>query len=169
MSHAFVRVSPSPSGAPMSNRLFDRQASLLEYLSSTAAIFGDQARGPLDPALQGIDPAVLRLQARFACNKRIEKIIAVFPRTLEMLGTDQRLILREFVEASRPTTKSPLANAREFHEFLSARWRGEPSTKPAYLPDVAECELAMAKARNVEDRERPSKKAKSDGPTRGIR
>jgi hypothetical protein len=152
----------------MNNRLFDRQSSLLEHLSSTTVIFGDQANAPIDPALRGIDRGVLRLQARFACNKRIEKIIAVFPRTLEILGADQRLILREFVAASRPTNKSTLANAREFHEFFSARWRCEPS-KSAYLPDVAACELAMAEVRNVEDYERPSKKGKSDEPKRSIR
>jgi hypothetical protein len=169
MSRASVRVSPSQSGIPMVNRLLDRQVSLVEYLASAAALFGDEVDVPADPALQGIDRGVLRLQARFACNKRIEKIIAVFPRTLEILGADQRLILREFVEASRPTNKGTLANAREFHEFLSARWRCEPP-KPAYLPDVAACERAMAEVRNVvEDHERPAKKGKSDGPKRGIR
>jgi hypothetical protein len=153
----------------MANRLLDRQTSLLEYLSSAAAIFGDQATAPVDPALQGIDRGVLRLVARFACNKRVERIIAVFPRTFEILGAEQRLILREFVEASRPTSKSTLANAREFHEFLSVRWRCEPP-EPAYLPDVAACELAMAEVRNVvEDHERPAKKDESDGPKRGIR
>ena len=56
---------------------------------------------------------MLRLQARFICNKRLEKIIAVFPRTFEILGADQRLILREFVEVSQPTNKSyPRQRAR---------------------------------------------------------
>jgi hypothetical protein len=154
----------------MANRLLDRQASLLEYLSSAEAIFGDQADAPpIDPALQGIDRGVLRLQARFACNKRIEKIMAVFPRTFEILGADRGMTLREFVEVSRPTNKSSLANAREFHEFLSVRWQCEPA-KPAYLPDVAACELAMTEVRNVaEDHERPAKKDKSDRSKRGIR
>src|SRR5262249_4923058 len=169
MSHVCVRVSPSQSGMPMSNRLLDRQISLLEYLSSTAAIFGDQDDAPLDSALQGIDQGVLRLQARFACNKRLERIIAVFPRTFEIFGADQSLILREFVEVSQPASKSTLANAREFHEFLSVRWQCEPP-KPAYLPDVAACELAMAEVRNVvEGHEMPAKKGKCDGPERGIR
>src|SRR5215470_6705859 len=108
MSPVFVRVSLSQSGVPMANRLLDRQTSLLEYLSSAAAIFGDQADAPVDPALQGIDRGVLRLLARFACNKRIERIIAVFPLTFEILGAEQRLILREFVEVSRPTNKHTL-------------------------------------------------------------
>ena len=99
----------------MTNSLLDRQTSLLEYLSSTAVIFGDQADAPVDAALQGIDRGVLRLLARFACNKRIERIIAVFPRTFEIVGAEQRSILREFVEISRLTNKSTLANVREFH------------------------------------------------------
>jgi hypothetical protein len=153
----------------MANRLLYRQASLLEYLSSAAAIFGDQADAPVDPTLQGINLGVLRLHARFACNKRIEKIIAAFPRIFEILGADQKSILREFVEVSRSTSKSTLANAREFHEFLSARWRCEPPN-PAYLPDVAACELAMAEVRNVvDDHERPAKKGENDAPKGGIR
>jgi hypothetical protein len=147
----------------MDNRLLDRQASLLEYLSSTTNMFGDHADTPVDPALHGIDPGVLRLQARFICNKRLEKIIAVFTRTFDILGADQRSILREFVEVSPPTNKSTLANAREFHEFLSARWRLKASN-PAYLVDVAACELAMVEVLNaVEDHERPA------GLKRGIR
>jgi len=153
----------------MSNRLFDRQTSLLEYLSSTAAIFGDQANAPVDPALQGIDPVVLRLQARFACNKRIKKIVAVYARTFELLGTDQGLILREFVETSPATSGSTLANAREFHEFLSVRWECEPP-QPAYLPDVTACELAMTVVRNVvENHDRPTKRGKSVGLKQVIR
>jgi hypothetical protein len=156
----------------MAKRLLDRQASLLDYLSSATAMFGARTDAPADPALRGFDPGVLRLQARFICNKRIEKVITVFPRTLQILGAAERSILREFVEASRSTRKSTLANAREFHEFLSRRWqRSRP--RPAYLPDVAACELAMAAARDVtEDHEGPAtdaKNVKNAGPTRSIR
>ena len=66
----------------MASQLLLRQISLLRYLSSAAAMFGDQSKAPVDRALRGIDPAALRLQARFACNKRLERIAAVFPRTL---------------------------------------------------------------------------------------
>jgi hypothetical protein len=154
----------------MADRLLDRQVSLLDYLSSAAALFGDQANTPVGPGLYGIDRGLLRLEARFACNRRIEKIIAVFPRTLDILGTDQRIILREFVEISPPTSSSTLANAHRFYEFLSARWRREPP-KPAYLPDVVACELAMVEARDnvVEDREKLANKGESDGRERDIR
>jgi hypothetical protein len=153
----------------MAHRLFDRQASLLKYLGSAAALFGDEANGPVDTALQGIDPAVLRLQARFACNKRIEKIMAAYARTFEFLGAEQRLLLHEFVETSPATSKSTLENAREFHEFLRVRWECEPP-KPAYLADVASCELAMTVVRNVvEHHERPTKEDKSIGLKQSVR
>jgi hypothetical protein len=153
----------------MASRLLDRQVRLVEHLSSAAALFGDEADAPVDPALQGLDRRLLRLEARFACNRRLGKIAAAFPRTFEILGADQKLILREFVEVSRPTAASTLANARQFCEFLSAHWRREPP-KPAYLPDVAACELAMAEVRDVvEDHEGPATKGSSDGPKRGIR
>ena len=153
----------------MTKRLLDRQASLLDFLSSTSAMFGAQADAPADPALQAFDPGVLRLQARFICNKRIEKVIAVFPRTLQIIGAGRRSILREFVEASRSTNKSTLANAREFHEFLCRRWQ-RSRAKPAYLRDVVACELAMAEARDVaEDHGGPAEDSNRAGPRPGIR
>jgi hypothetical protein len=152
----------------MASRLLDRQVRLVEHLSSAAALFGDEADAPVDPALQGLDRRLLRLEARFACNRRLGKIAAAFPRTFEILGADQKLILREFVEVSRPTAASTLANARQFCEFLSARWRREPT--PAYLPDVAACELAMLEVRTtVEDREQPPNKGESDERKGNIR
>jgi hypothetical protein len=153
----------------MASVLLDRQRRLLEYLSSHEAIFGNHANVPIDPALQGIHQGVLRLQARFACNKRLEKIITAFPRTFEILGAERSSTLREFVAASPPTSKRSLANAREFHAFLSGRWRCSPS-EPAYLPDVTACELAMAEVRNVvEDRENQEKKDRGDERKQGIR
>ena len=84
----------------MASRLLVRQISLLEYLSSAAAIFGDQSKAPVDRALQGIDPAALRLQARFACNKRFERSCCCFPaHAWRFSANDRTLILREFVEA----------------------------------------------------------------------
>jgi len=140
----------------MANRLLDRQASLLDCLSSAATILGGEADAPA-----GIDREVLRLQARFICNKRMEKIVTIFPRTLRILGARQKSVLRDFVEASRPTQRGSLANAREFHEFLTTRWRSA-APEPAYLPDVAACELARAQARDVPE-ERTNDRASESG------
>jgi hypothetical protein len=127
----------------MAKRLLDRQISLLDYLTSGAAIFGDKRLAPLDPALQGLDVGLLRLEARFSYEKRMEKIVAVFPHTFELLASEQSAIVREFVRTCPPVDIGHLTNAREFHDFLSARWqRRRP--KPAYLPDIASCELALA-------------------------
>src|SRR6266700_8141778 len=83
----FARASPtSVPRVPMPNRLLDRQASLLAYLTSGAAIFGERNGVPLDQALHGMDSALLRLEARFSYEKRLEKIASVFPRTIAMLG-----------------------------------------------------------------------------------
>src|SRR5262249_10336961 len=150
ISRACARASPGQSRMAMAKRLLDRQASLLDYLSSTAAMFGPQTNAPADPALRALHSGVLRLQARFICNKRMEKIVALFPRTLDIMGVAQRAVLREFVETSRSTQRSSLANAREFHAFLARRWR-RSRPRPAYLPDVAACELAMAEVRHVAD------------------
>ncbi|HVY56371.1 MAG TPA: hypothetical protein VHA77_00810 [Xanthobacteraceae bacterium] len=130
----------------MTDRLADRQARLLAYLTSGDAIFTGSA--PNDPALRGIDPALLHLEARFSYDKRIEKIAAVFPRTFELLDLDT--ILSRFVTAAPPSDVSRLGNARQFYEFLSAEWdRCRP--EPPYLVDIAACELACAQVRAATD------------------
>jgi hypothetical protein len=133
----------------MPKRLFDRQVSLLDYLTSGAAIFRPGASAVPPRSLRGIDPTLLHLEARFSYEKRMEKIASAFPHTLELLGDTPRL-LRRFAEACPPADISRVANARQFHDFLSRRWRRTPP-KPAYLRDVASCELACAEVRAHND------------------
>jgi hypothetical protein len=150
----------------MPNRLLDRQASLLAYLTSRDAIFGDRTDAPLARELQGIDPALLHLEARFSYEKRLEKIASVFPRTLAILGDGWGPIFQDFVDACPPMDVTRLANARQFHEFLLTRWRRDPP-QPAYLPDVAACELARAEVRRAHDE--PAMPAANERSRRGIR
>ena len=105
----------------MPKRLLDRQVSLLDYLTSGTAIF-DKNSPAAPPALHGIDPVLLHFEARFSYDKRMEKISAAFPRTLAILG-DTPGVLRRFAEARPPADIGRLANARQFHAFLSDRWR----------------------------------------------
>ncbi len=132
----------------MPNRLLDRQASLLAYLTSGAAIFGKENAAPLDQALRGFDPTLLRIEARFSYDKRMEKITSIFPRTVEMLGDRGGQVFQDFVDACPPSDVERFANARQFHEFLLARWRREAPHSP-YLPDVAAFEAACAHVRNA--------------------
>ena len=131
----------------MANRLLDRQVSLITYLTSGAAIFGDDDAPLADPALQGFDPRLLRLEARFSHEKRMEKIAAVFPRTLDSLGTEQAQVVQAFAEGCPSVTIGRIENARQFHAFLSGVWRFRPPARP-YLPDLAACELAFAEVHN---------------------
>lgn len=130
----------------MSKRLLDRQVSLLNYLTSGAGIFGQPGRSAIDPALEGIDPGLLRIEARLSFDKRTEKIAGVLPRTFDLLGSDREPVLREFVAACPPADISRMENARQFQEFLAERPHRRPLIPP-YLPDVAACELACAQAR----------------------
>jgi hypothetical protein len=123
-------------------RLLDRQADLLAYLTSSAAIFGDRD-APAYAGIAGIDRVALRLEARFSHQKRMEKIAAVFPRTLRLLGSRLDPIVREFVQVSPPSEIGRLANARQFHLFLTDHC-GHAQSGPKYLLDVAACELACA-------------------------
>jgi hypothetical protein len=129
-------------------RLLDRQASLLAYLTSGAAIFGNE-EGLADPGLDGFDLRLLQLEARFSHEKRMEKIAGVFARTLELLGDEQAQVVRTFAERCPSVSIGRIENARQFHDFLIGFWRFRPPRLP-WLADVAACELALAEARNWE-------------------
>jgi hypothetical protein len=136
----------------MSSRLLDRQISLLEHLTSGAAIFGDVAVASLERARLGIDPGLLRLEARASHEKRMEKIEWVLPRTLDLLGTGKAAVIGDFVGTCPPVSIGRLENARQFHDFLARRWLSEAPGAP-YLPDIAACELAYA---NIYGGEKPA-------------
>jgi hypothetical protein len=130
----------------MPNRLLDRQAELLDYLTSGAGIFGvdrgtSAARSPL-----GIHGGLLHLEARLSHEKRMQKIEWVLTRTLDLLGTNRSSVIIDFVEACPSTSISWLENARQFRGFLADRWRREAPTHPL-LRDIAAYELAYAMAR----------------------
>jgi len=151
----------------MVKRLLDRQVSVVEYMTSGAAIFGDGC-DPF-PALHGIDRRLLRLEAHFSHAKRMEKITAVFPRTFGLLGSGEAAIVRAFVDACPPTTISRLENARQFHRFLASCWM-QSAPDPPYICDVAACELACADVdTDVEDRGSPPGANASDALSRGVR
>jgi hypothetical protein len=152
----------------MTDRLLERQARLLEYLASGAAIFGDNGDGRGDPTLLGIDPALLRLEAGFSHAKRMAKIATVFPRTLEILDVERDAILRAFAEACPAADIRRIANARQFCDFVAARCRRQPGQTP-FLPDVAACELACAQVRSVAEDEDPRVESNGDVPPGSIR
>ena len=150
----------------MTDRLLDRQAELLAYLTSAPAIFADRdARGVPD----GMDRGLLDLEARFSYQKRMEKIAAVLPRTLELLRPDLDRIVREFVETCPPVEIGRLANARQFHDFLA----GHPhrlGRAPSYVLDLASCELAGAEVRSYTraGARAAEKDNGGDGPSRTL-
>jgi hypothetical protein len=129
----------------MPARFLQRQISLLEYLTSADAIFGEDIDAPPVPHLQGFDLAPLRLEACFSHEKRMEKIIAAFPRTFKLLD-DKATLVRDFVAACPSVDIRRIENARQFYDFVCARWQATPP-QPPYLRDVASCELAMATLR----------------------
>ena len=131
----------------MPSPLFDRQSSLLQYLTSGSAIFG--AAAPLPPALAGMNRGQLHLEARFSHEKRIAKIMSVLPRSWALLGDRDRLIA-DFVASCPPETLATVANARQFVRFLGQRWQAE-APLPAYLPDIAACEIAWATLRSEDE------------------
>jgi hypothetical protein len=130
----------------MSTRLLHLQTSLLEYLTSAAAIFGDRPVSPADHDLLGVDIGRLGLEARFSFDKRLAKISSVFSRTFAIFTGDWAPVLREFVDAQPPMDIGRLRNAQQFFGFLSKRLENA-QTEPPWLLDVAACELACAQVR----------------------
>jgi hypothetical protein len=124
----------------MSNSLLERQAALLEYLTSGVAIFGE---GDLSLAQFGLNRGLLHLEAKYSHEKRMKKIEAVLGRTLDLLGSERDSIVRAFAQTCPPTSIGRLDHARQFHAFLSTRWR-ENAPEPLCLPDIAAFEIAYA-------------------------
>jgi hypothetical protein len=127
-------------------RLLDRQARLLDYLTSERAIFGGQCDPPVGRDVEGVDCGLLHLEARFSHEKRMEKVMTVFPNTFSLLGAGAAAIGCEFAQACPPVDITRIENADQFYNFLRARPDRAPS-EPGYLDDVAACELACLKAR----------------------
>jgi hypothetical protein len=144
----------------MPNRLLDLQNNLLAYLTSSAAIFGEEDAMSVDPALRGIDRELLHLEARFSHDKRLAKIVGAFPRTFELFGNEQAAVVREFVQACPPVEIGRIENVRQFHAFLVTWWQRHPPNAP-HLVDVAACELACAEVR-VDRDDRPAELENDD-------
>jgi hypothetical protein len=152
----------------MTGRLLDRQARLLEYLTSGGAIFGRRRGEAIDPALRGIDPHLLDLEARFSHEKRMEKVAGVFPATFALLGASTEGVVREFTHACPPQDISRIDNARQFHSFLTGRTTRKPGL-PLHLLDVAACEMAFAEARVQADTGAPREQDQPDAPRPTMR
>jgi hypothetical protein len=134
----------------MPNRLLDRQLSLLEYLTSGDAIFGHRSGLPIAPCIAGIECRLLDMEARFSHDKRIQKIREIFPRTFKLLRNDEPGVVEAFTRSCPPVDISRLVNARQFADFLAKCCR---ESEPAWLCDVAACELAIAQVRSASGRE----------------
>jgi hypothetical protein len=152
----------------MPDRLLDRQARLLDHLTSGAAIFGDNRGASIDRAHQGIPGGLLHLEARFSHEKRMQKIGWVLTSTLDLLGSNRAPIIRDFIESCPPVGIGWLENARQFQDFLAARWLRE-APEPPYLPDVAFYEMAYATVRAGQSNVAPELDGAPEAPPGAIR
>lgn len=148
----------------MAKPLLERQVSLIAHLTSPTAIFGGGRDRPAD--LEGIDHALLRVEAKFSYAKRMEKITAVLPRTFELLGSSRDAHVRAFVESCPPTTLSRLENACQFHQYLASGWR-RVAPDPPYLGDVTAFEIGWAKVDADPEHGSSNRTARADGARRG--
>lgn len=129
-------------------RLIDRQTGLLRHLTGEVFMFGtgELAAAALDPDLQGMDIARLRLEAEFSFAKRTGRIRETFARTASLYGSRFTGMLREFAIACPPRTYERYPDARDFFDWLEERCAGD-CLAPAWTVDVAKIEIALARAR----------------------
>jgi hypothetical protein len=117
----------------VAGRLLDWQIALLDYLTSGATIFGVGDK-TADGTPCGANREMLRLEALFSHQKRMEKIREALPKTFELLGTDQDRVVRKFAARCPPVDISGVVNARRSPDFLSSRRRYR-GFEPPYLLD----------------------------------
>ena len=129
-------------------RLIDRQTGLLRHLTGAAFMFGtnELAAAALDPDLQGMDIARLRLEAEFSFAKRSARVRETFARTASLYGRRFARMLREFAAACPPRTYERYTDARDFFDWLEKRCAADAQV-PAWTADVAKLEIALARAR----------------------
>ena len=129
-------------------RLIDRQTGLLRHLTGEAFMFGTNGLDAvgLDPDLQGMDLARLRLEAEFSFNKRTARIRETFTRTASLYGVRFSRLLRDFAIACPPRTYERYLDAQDFFDWFEECRTDDPSV-PAWTSDVAKLEIALARAR----------------------
>ena len=129
-------------------RLIDRQTGLLRHLTGEAFMFGtnELAAAALDPDLQGMDIAHLRLEAELSFAKRTGRIRETFARTASLYGSRFIGMLREFAAACPPRTYERYLDARDFFDWLKERCADDAQV-PAWTADVAKIDIALARAR----------------------
>jgi uncharacterized protein (UPF0276 family) len=158
-----ARQKAAAATRPPHAALLQRQIALLDYLTSERPISPAPDDRPLPPALRGMNPARLALEARFSHEKRVEKIAGVLPRTFDRLGDARAALLRRFTERYPPSGIGRIENARQFCDFLADR-KGRNALPAAYLPDLAALELALATLRAKPEGHAPSRNI--DAPPR---
>ena len=104
----------------MPDRLLDRQVSLLEHLTSGAAIFGDAARRIDRPRPPGHRCRAASSRGAFLPREAHgEDRMGAAEDARSAWAAARAAIIRDFVEACPPVSISWLENARQFHDFLS--------------------------------------------------
>lgn len=121
--------------------LFERQRALLAFLTTPRA-------APDNPVLSGFDEDRLRLMRELSVGKRLEKVRACFPVTLDQLDGPSEALWTDFLVECPPYDIGHAENARQFHDFLVRRWERMPPRRD-YVRDVARIELGTTLARRA--------------------
>jgi hypothetical protein len=118
--------------------LLERQQRLAEFLSDPKQYNNAAEAERLARELDIAAGARLGAAGTMAANKRLGKIHAVLPKTMEILGPGARHVFDGFAHHYPPTSISRADNAHQFMEYLE---QAEDIEAPEYILDVAKFEI----------------------------
>lgn len=123
--------------------LFDRQRSILEYLSNPSVFASEEPRNGAPAGVRGGHLDRLALLGDLVLAKRWEKIKSVLPATCRSVDAHAPHLVREFADVEPPLSAGRRENAQQLHDFITA---SAGRIKPEYLVDLVRLEHVIASA-----------------------
>ena len=154
-----TRVRSLPPRLPVSSSarraLFDRQRSILEYLSDPSMFTSEQPLRSAPGGVRGDHMDRLALLGDLILAKRWEKIKSALPATCRAVDAHAPHLVGEFAVVQPPSSPARRENAQQLHDFIIA---SAGRIKPEYLVDLVRLEhmIASATFSSREREQRPS-------------
>jgi hypothetical protein len=123
--------------------LFDRQRSILEYLSNPSVFASEEPLRGAPGGVRGDHLDRLALLGGLVLAKRWEKIKSVLPATCRSVDAHAPHLVREFADVEPPRSPGRRENAQQLHDFIVA---SAGRIKPEYLVDLVRLEHMIASA-----------------------
>jgi uncharacterized protein len=132
-----------PVSSSARRALFDRQRSILDYLSNPSVFDSQEPLRGAPGGVRGDHLDRLALLGELVLAKRWEKIKSVLPATCRCVDEHASHLVREFADVEPPLSPGRRENAQQLHDFIVA---SAARIKPEYLVDLVRLEHMIASA-----------------------